>query len=364
VVRFDLSHSQYLNFPSTLTLSQSGLSAYIIGRLGYNSATPDIPLNLGGTSFLFKFLDYPNLNQLGLYTNGSGDTVSGLLTPARLCIFGMALNGATKANTFSVNTSSITKTAGAVVSSAISGGSLGNWTGGGSYSTSMDVVELLIYNRTLSSTEYTALALYAKQKYGIVSTSTTQVFGYGNSITAGFGITDGGTWPNQLQPQMAAGTVVYNLGRSSATTPNLSTNYATSLAPFYDAAKTNAVVLWEVRNDVCNSGTDATTAYNNYVALAQSAKATGFKVVAVTTPPSGGCTSPQLTTITTVNTNVLANFVASGYADVVADLAADSCLAANTDHTCYQNDNTHLNSHGEGIAAGIIKTALNSIGVN
>jgi lysophospholipase L1-like esterase len=365
-MRFFHGASSYFSLSSSLSANQStGVTAILIGRVDVNEGSPSIALNLGTTNFLFKTLDFPNLGQLGLYTNGSGDTVSGLITPARLCVFGISMNGTTKANTYYVNSSTVTKTAASTNANAIVDGQLGTWTGGGNYPLSMDVVEFLEYNRNISSAEYTAIENYAVRTYGVVtSTGTTQVFGYGNSITAGHGISDGGTWPNQLQPQMAAGTVVYNLGRSSATTPDLSTNYATSLAPFYDGAKTNAVVLWEVRNDVCNAGADATTAYNDYVTLAQTAKATGFKVVAVTTPPSGGCTGAQLTAITTVNANVLANFVSSGYADIVADLAANACLGVNTDHTCYQNDNTHLNSNGESVAAGILKTALNSIGVN
>ena len=229
--------------------------------------------------------------------------------------------------------------------------------------TAMDVAELLVYSQPLSGPDNAALLAYAKAKYPqLAPTFNAQVFAYGNSITAGYGITDGGTWPIDLQNSLSASTAVYNMGYPAAQTSDLTTNYATTIAPFYSATKTNVLVIWEIRNSICNSGQTAAATYDSLVSLAQAAHTTGFKVIIATSPGSGGCSGQNLTDIATVNSNIKANFLSSGYADAVVDLAANSCLSG-TSGSCLQGDGVHLNDAGQAIAAGLIKAALNSIGV-
>jgi lysophospholipase L1-like esterase len=287
----------------------------------------------------------------------------------------------------------------------------------------MDVVEARIFDRGLSLGDRANWLAYAQAKYGVyMGPITAQVFAYGNSITAGYGLTDGGAWPIQLKNSLSTTTEVYNLGRSSAATTDLTSHYVDSVVPFYKASLVNVMIPWEVRNDICGNGTAGSTAYTNYVTLCQAAKATGFKVIAVTAPTSTGCSGAQLTAITALNASVLAGYPYStgtvntsgttvtwvsgatfanvttsspfniagtfytvqavnsntsitltgtagtqtgatytaGFADAVADVATpiNACSG-----TCFQGDGVHLNDQGQSVAAGLLLTAINSLGV-
>ena len=371
-VRFD-GVASFMTWPSSLATVMNNNSIYLIsrqnGQRAYLSHMASYA-NLGTAATpttIYWIADAPNLNQIQLAVTGYNDT-STVLMPNMLCLNGVA-SGSVRAlqfinDTIGTSTHSIGATA---QTTGVLGAKYLSATP--QYFSALDVVEVLIYDHMLNLAEYKALQAYAYTTYPILHSGfTQQVFFLGNSITAGHGILTANTYPNVVAAGLGKNVLTYNVGREFATTAQLVTNIASTVTNYYNSnyAK-NVLVAFEVRNDICTGGASPTTAYNNLVSLAQAAKAANFTVVIGTSPtPSAGCTTQQSTDIATVNTNIRANIVATGYVDAVADLAANACIAdnANATHNCYNADQIHWSDAGAIVAAGIVLPILNSLGVH
>jgi lysophospholipase L1-like esterase len=189
----------------------------------------------------------------------------------------------------------------------------------------------------------------------------------GDSITFGSGSTAGGlkTYPYQLLSGLASNTYEgpFNLGISGQTAAQLVASYPNLGALAYQSGRTkNIYVAWAGTNDLY-FGASAATAYNSYASWCALARATGYKVVAVTILPRSNSGTPGSFEADrqTFNTSVRNNYTT--FADALADVAANTTIGDAGDQTnvTYYFDLCHMTDAGYAIVAGIVKTAVLSV---
>ncbi len=187
---------------------------------------------------------------------------------------------------------------------------------------------------------------------------------WGNSLTYGSGASGpAGRYPNQVIAALSGSYAWTNQGIGGQTTTQmLATQDADSSNQYTSLRPKTGLVIWELRNDIANGGVSAATAYANYATLCQKARDRGFVVVAVTCLPSSGLSDA---TRATVNANIAANY--ASFAHALADVAADTTIGQNgqnTNLTYYNADGIHMTDAGYTIVAGLVKTALNAVGIS
>lgn len=155
----------------------------------------------------------------------------------------------------------------------------------------------------------------------------------------------------------------YNFGVSGQQTPAMTADAATQIDPLINTyAARNIVVPWEITNNL-KLGTNAATAYANYVTYCQARQAAGWKVVAVTVLPRSDAGTPGdfEASRQTVNTNIRNNW--GTFADALADVAANPDMGDAGDETdaTYYADLAHPTEAGYAIVAGIVAAAVNTL---
>ena len=219
---------------------------------------------------------------------------------------------------------------------------------------------------TLTAVNFTNIANNVSQPSA--DTARIRIVCDGDSITYGSGsaTTWLKTYPMQMMSLLAAPTTydgAYNLGISGQTAAQIVTSYHNLAALGYQSSRTkNIYIPWAGTNDIYY-GSNGTTAYNSYVSLCNLARATGYKVIAVTILPRSNAGTPGSfeTDRTTFNTNVRNNWAT--FADAPADVAANTTIGDAGDKTnaTYYADLCHMTDAGYAIVAGIIKTAVLSV---
>lgn len=165
-----------------------------------------------------------------------------------------------------------------------------------------------------------------------------------------------------LPQQVLAGINDYNnldvniQGFSGYTTPQVLTKAQTNVFPFQKGYLTKDVIfINEFTNDYGATGGNATTMYNNMVALCDSIRywMPNAKIVVATMPPKTGAVNRQndsdLNDTTYLNGMVRVKLVRDGHADYIADVASDTLMGRNgqnTNTTYYKTDGIHWNTVG------------------
>ncbi len=194
--------------------------------------------------------------------------------------------------------------------------------------------------------------------------STPLVVFDGDSLTRGYGLnitTD--SYPYQLRSSLSG----YTYDVEGANGESLSTmlaNAPTNIDPLYNSRRTkNIVVIWGGINDFIWDSKTAAQVYADTVSYGQARRAAGWKVVVVTTLPTGNASAPAdyETKRTTLNANILANW--NTFADAIADPGADATIGQTSspnNTSYYQSDKTHLTAVGATIVANLVKAAIQS----
>lgn len=219
------------------------------------------------------------------------------------------------------------------------------------------LLECIVCDSTLTASQKNLIRVYLNRKHGF--TTRNLLICDGNSLTSGTGSTGGLDYVTQLQT-LLGGSSVYrkvNKGVAAQTTQQMSADAATDIDPNRDNWARPILVAWEVGNDIFNNSLSGAAAEANFNTYCTNRRAAGFKVVAVTVPAR--VAGPPAANIAAANTLIRANW--TGYADALADVAADARLTDYTNLTYYDPDQTHLNNTGYGVVAGIVKTAVLSI---
>lgn len=179
-----------------------------------------------------------------------------------------------------------------------------------------------------------------------IDVSNSTIVCDGNSITLGNNYAEPTPpWPAQLKARPAfavAGCTIHNFGVSGQTTQAMISDQATQVLSLYNPAKANVLVAWEVRNSIFFSGS-VLSSCNSYRTYCNTARAQGWKVVAVTITPCNqstvaGDTAAQYTQkINEANEWIRANW--AGFASTLIDAALLPGLGVVT-ATAYP-DNVH-----------------------
>jgi lysophospholipase L1-like esterase len=195
----------------------------------------------------------------------------------------------------------------------------------------------------------------AAQSFSLTQSATGKV----PAITTGFvcdgdSLTNGtGTAPNYPAKLGALTSLPFiNRGVNGQTLVSMDSGYATNTAPSYSTTYNTLVILGGT-NDLSSSVAAATlgTAIRSYAAKA---KATGFKVIVATVPPSTVITSAKETERTAYNTDLRNNW--GSFADGIVDFAAISQFSDPT-NTTYFRDGTHPTAAGYALMAEAVRVA-------
>jgi lysophospholipase L1-like esterase len=230
-----------------------------------------------------------------------------------------------------------------------------------------------IYNKALTAEQIEAMNAWIKEYYGFADppNPTWNVVIDGNSLAIGTqGTSVSATYDGFLAANGSPKSRdCYLMARSGITTPNMAADAATRVDTLYNSSITatkRIVIVWEIGNDLgLNSTRTDTEAYNNIKSYCQARKAVGWKVIVATALPRTSSVNANYETYRlSVNSQVVANAVAEGWADAVADVASNATIGAtgtSTNTTYYAADGIHLIDAGYTVAKTYFTNAINAV---
>jgi hypothetical protein len=173
----------------------------------------------------------------------------------------------------------------------------------------------------------------------------------GDSLTRGAAQDGNPVTPYPTQLAGLTSKPVINLGIDGQSMFTMDANYATNVAPRFNASTANVLILEGGGNDIPGGGT-ATSIGASVRSYCAKARATGFKVYLMTMPPIGlGDQSVELA----INADRRATW--QTYCDGLIDIAANPAFSDPTNHTYFQADNVHWTTAADTIVANMVKTA-------
>jgi len=171
----------------------------------------------------------------------------------------------------------------------------------------------------------------------------------GDSLTWGFGIAAGQTYPHQLKSGLDYRYLVVSCAVNGNRIDAAAAD-ATQIDTVYNASITkNILVVWLGTNDLAN-GVSAADAYNALVAYCQARQAAGWSVIVCTCLPRSDVDIAAARA--TYNASITTNWAT--FADALANVAADPALDDAADFA----DGVHLNSSQAGAAATVIRAQV------
>lgn len=228
--------------------------------------------------------------------------------------------------------------------------------------------EVVVYNRQLTAAEIAQNERYFATVYSglTLATATKQVVFKGDSITAAAqtgSILD--SYPAAIIRNAATPIhKAYNLGVASQTLQTMASNYATEIAPLYNAsygANGNILIIFAGTNDLAATRTGAQV-YADYQTICAAARATGFKIIIAS--PIDRATTGLVAGWDTQRQNLRTLFAGdSSFADTYVDLAADTTIGVTgtaLDTTYFQSDKTHPTDVGYQYLATLLQSAVDT----
>ena len=224
-----------------------------------------------------------------------------------------------------------------------------------------DLARLLYYNQKPNASQIAQLTQHLADTYDLKIVKS-EVICDGDSLTRGHGGTI--PYPEQLASLLGSGWRTINLGVDSQKITDMQSDAITQVDRARKTTLTKQMItVWGGTNDLYFGGSEATLQanYQTYCANRQTA---GFQVVTTTMLPRSDASTPGTfeTDRQAFNTWLRANYAT--FADVLADVAADTRIGEagdETNRTYYAGDNVHLNDTGYGIVAGIVRTAISGL---
>lgn len=155
-----------------------------------------------------------------------------------------------------------------------------------------------------------------------------------------------------------------NLGVSGQTIDQLNVLAPRTIDPLFAASRSKNIVVLLAGSNELVGGTSVEETFGRIVALCQTRRSAGFKVVMLTILPRTGllqkATKEDFETARQgLNASMRKNMAT--FADALVDVAADPMIGAagaTASMEFYQSDGVHLTPKGHGIAAGIVKAAI------
>jgi len=244
-----------------------------------------------------------------------------------------------------------------VASSNTAGGSIGKWSGAGTFAMFGFWTGGIVYNKVLSDTEDTTTVTALLATVSKTVTKTKVVICSGDSMTYGVGATTLlQSWPILLHRSINDQTYnILNTGISGAIISDISSALAAKVTNLKNqepgSYSKNICILWVGTNDI-NAGTAGATAFAAYKSLAQSIMAAGISVIAVNIIIRPAFTAPQETQRLAFNAAWLADQTyATSYFD------ADAVITA----PMISGDNVHINDLGHSTFMTGVKPLVTAI---
>jgi lysophospholipase L1-like esterase len=293
---------------------------------------------------------------------GSNLTTTTLVTSP--CIITVVFNGASSA--IYVNGSLTAILAGDVGAQTISQTYLGGNYGGGNLLTGK-IASVIITRGADTARQRSEMLAYLGAYYGITVDSGAKrlVICDGDSLTAGTGSTAGQTYPVQLIAALGSGYEAINDGTGGHTVVQM----LASVAPLDEYIAVTRprtyYVGWGGGNDIYTSGTDAGALFANYVALLRGRRVSGAKVVACTQLPRSIVSTPSYYERQRLAFNAMVRSQWRTFADALADMGANTTIGlagSEMNTTYFDPDRVHMTNAGYAIVAGLVQTAILSIG--
>lgn len=203
------------------------------------------------------------------------------------------------------------------------------------------------------------------QAFVVAMESLDRVICDGDSITFGTGLTVATSYPSVLSAALDDGYVVTNFGVPSQTVADMSSDFATQIAPLSgNVWQRKILVAFGGSNDISIGGASAATLISRIQSYCNTATAAGYTVILCTILPRSNAATPASFEADrqTVNTWIRANYLTIAHG--LADLAADSRIGDagdELDTTYYQADRVHPTAAGAAIIAETVQGAISAL---
>lgn len=326
-------------FPTGISFSTGSSSIYLATRPKSGIWNNSFFTFNGTTAFWDMYTFNSNPGTLAGVRSGSAYFTSNIVPNQNGSVIGLIGNGT--AGSVLVDGAvgaTFTVTNDAIATSTTS--YLGALAGFPQFGSQFNFLGMVIYNRTLSGAEQTAINTALTVGYGLPQSYNKQIILDGDSITQSFGTSLNVGWPRSLSKAFPSYRMI-NLGIPGQTMATMAGNVATKVvARFQSGYSKNILVVWAGTNDVV-AGATAATIYANLQSETAAAKTAGFKVVWATMLPRTDLTSGMQTVWAAYNALIRgATLGQSNTADALADVQSDATMgpfSAAANNTLYCN---------------------------
>lgn len=216
---------------------------------------------------------------------------------------------------------------------------------------------LLYLNTAVTDNQFQLL-----QAFVVAMESLDRVVCDGDSITFGTNLTVSQSYPSVLSAALDDRYVVTNFGVPSQTVADMSSDFATQIAPLSgNVWQRKILVAFGGSNDISIGAASAATLISRIQSYCATARAAGYLIILCTILPRSNASTPGTFEADrqTVNTWIRANYAT--VADGLADLAADTRIGDagdELDTTYYQVDKVHPTATGAAVIAEIVQGAI------
>lgn len=359
--RNDASGNRCIFRVGSPTLDRAAMSVFAVARHdGSQGSTSGNSMFLfgGGTTGTYGSIEvgqpgYPSPRctyRLGVTSSFAAYTTNRV--PNSLCFQGISC-GAASVTAYLDDKSS---TNGTVYGAGTSTGwCLGAATGAAGSPWFGDIAGLFVFNAALTPSQVDTLRTYCRNRWNLPTITHNVVF-EGDSIVSGVPATLNNrvlSWQVGLPRSFRT----HCVGRAGEQLAQMVTDFAVGTHGCFDAtlgSGRNILVLWGGTNDI--SGSSGATVYAAYASYCATARANGWKVVAVTMLPRN--TGGNETNRTDFNTLLRANW--SNFADALADVDLCSLMntVASTASAYYEADRIHPSELGNRVLGTILQQAV------
>lgn len=337
----------------------------------------------------YAILQFPNqaagsatygASQVACYVGGSSPYVapsSVLRVPMRPVLVGLVSrpNGCTWVVGDQMSTSGPLATGTAPITT-LTAGIGGHFDNGANSSLYGDLFEVMMYNRALSDREISRIGSYVSLKYGIDDSSEQLLF-LSNSLSAGFKLENGQSWPQLIAPQLRCRQAIFNESVTAQPTTFFTSNPVSISDRYLDLTRysRNTLVVWEGTNDLYFGATSgnytgyANTCYEYLRSFCAARRTAGWKVIIMTLLPRRNDIAEANranfeTARLQVNASIRANWqgpnaFADGFIDVASlPFAVD---ASQTTNSQWYLDGIHLTAEGQKAVANLALPVFRSL---
>lgn len=353
------ANSAGMKLAAGVTFNARDVSVFVAARLYY-----------GGNSAVFNLSNYSGAQPHMRFTSTNANTLPQTLQmlnrdsllPANMQPTVLSLVSSAASGSLGMGPDLITGLTAAPADADCLGADLGN-AGGFTYQ-NMDVYEVLVYSRALTTQEAADVRAFLAAKYATRTAPwTLNVAFEGDSITQGTGTIQHRGYPSKVLRPSTAGWRQTNLGVSGATVASMAARGAAADGVKRAGAR-NVLVAMIGRNDVPTLA--AADIYASLVSYVQARVTAGWEVWAGTLIAT---TSNYQPTIDTLNGLIRGTPGGGTGPGIVADAGANRVIdfgalpqfdtaADSGNATYYQGDQTHPTAAGAQLMADLVATQL------